>query len=75
MRGGGRGEVDSIQLFQELFSQPKLDIFRNFQGYGLGDIKLGKLEKLFLLLFFKLKKVDRINPLHQKSTILTLHQK
>ena len=32
--GGG---VDSIQLLKDFFSQPKLDIFRGVQGYGLGD--------------------------------------
>ena len=35
--GGGGG--DSIQHFKELFSQPKLDIFRGFYGYDLGDTK------------------------------------
>ena len=39
MRAGGRGGGHSIQLFKELFSQPKLDIFRGVQGYGLGDTK------------------------------------
>ena len=34
----GGGGVDSIQLLSELFSQPKLDIFRGV-GYGLGDTK------------------------------------
>ena len=34
--GGG---VDSIQLFKELFSLPKLDIFRGVYGNALGDTK------------------------------------
>ena len=33
----GGGSI-SIHLFKELFSQPKLDIFRGV-GYGLGDTK------------------------------------
>ena len=36
MEGGG---VYSIHVFEELFSQPKLDIFRGDQGYGLGTTK------------------------------------
>ena len=34
--GGG---VDSIHLFKEILSHPKLDIFRGVQGYSLRDSK------------------------------------
>ena len=36
LMGGG---VDSIQLFKEIFSQPKLDIFMGVLEYGQGDTK------------------------------------
>ena len=45
MMGGG-----FIQLFKEIISQPKLDIFRGVEGYGLVDTKfmdtLVKIKKL-----------------------------
>ena len=37
--GGGGGGGGSVNLFKELFSQPKLDIFSGVYEYGLGDTK------------------------------------
>ena len=44
-------------LFKELFSEPKLGIFRGVEGYGLGDQALRHTCKFFnLAIFYRAKK-------------------